>query len=265
VEEIAMHFEPLLILLLLVILVPYLLGPIKVRNDVTISADPKILPFPPEDPSLPAEVAGYFHNVSESLHPLGFDVATGLAVPSATPQVKLVVLVFANRKEKIFSYTAAFFVGKHLKATELLFSTRWTDGTVVMTQNCPTLGVFGPRPGFVKHSLPMVTDAARLYRIHLALEERHGGDGPRVLRLDEECQGDAAAYLARTMIEEVQNEVENGNYYLSEAEGVYRMTWKGAFLMTWKQLPPFINVRMWQRMSKARRVLAEVEAESNSV
>jgi hypothetical protein len=105
-----------------------------------------------------------------------------------------------------------------------------------------------------------VQDAARLYRLHRALVAR-SGSGRKVFRLDEEFGGDAAACVAATMVEELEDAARDGYMALSPDGDTYRLTWAGAFLMTWKQLWPVKGILRAARDRRARRLMVELEGD----
>jgi hypothetical protein len=105
----------------------------------------------------------------------------------------------------------------------------------------------------------MVEEPARLYRLHQALVERERNSSGKILRVDEEFNGDAAAYLAASVVEDLEGQVGTGYFHRSEHEKSYRPTWKGVFIMTWQELWPFKAIRRARRDHKARQLLAELE------
>lgn len=245
------------------VLAPYILGPILIWKTLRQSAKPRIGTFPADDPKLPKKVAAYFRTVTEALEPLGFEVAEGLTLPEQTPNVKAIVLMYANRRDKVAAIASAMFAkedGKtKLKTTYVEFATKYRDGNSLLTNNVDQISAFAPRDDVTITRLPKVTEADRLYQIHKAMEKREGNRSGKVFRLDEEFKGDAAAYLAAAMVEELDSQLEPGYLYLTSDEEEYRPTWKGAFLMTWGQLPPFKNLAESRRDREARYLLAELE------
>jgi hypothetical protein len=237
--------------------------PVVMRLILTQGARPELTPFSLDDPDLPEQEARYFRAVIEELGPEGFEPVTGLGLPSQTPLVKEVLLLLVNRQTK----DAAMAVMMYAKVAPLPgrkvfyagFWTQFRDGMVVSTHNCTDLDGFPPRPKHTAGRFPAVRDAGRLYRLHRALTAR-SGSGDRVLRLDEEFGGDAAAYVAAMMVEELEDVDRAGYMALARDGKVYRPTWKGAFLMTWKELWPAKAIRRAARSRTARRLIAELES-----
>jgi hypothetical protein len=251
-----------LLLLLGVLLLPHIMGPIRIHRTITHKVEPKLLPFPADHPGLPEEVEDHFQRVTEQLAKVGFEVVQGIALPGNVPKVKALLMMFANRTTKDIAMATVMYVdtpqAPKLQTAHVDIGARFRDGTLVLTNNCARLGTFSKRPNAYTTQFPMVRTADRLFRLHSQLVEMHGS-GEKILRLDEEFHGDAVATLAKGMREEIEAQVANGCMYLSEQEGLFRLTWKGAILMTWKLLPPLKQIRHALLERKARRLLAELE------
>jgi hypothetical protein len=247
------------IVLLLVLLV-YGGIPLIVRQSVKQPAVPQLIPFPLDHPDLPAEVGQEFQSVIDQLRPAGFEPITGFAMPNATSNVKSIVLFLVNRQAKDIA-TATVTHAPPLLSFYVEFFSHFRYGTRQNTNNSRTdLEIFAPWPLRKTYQFPQVRDAGQLYRLHQALIAR-SGMRDKVFRLDEEFHGDAAAALATWGTEVlVGHAVGPGYMYLSPSENVYRLTWKGTFLVTWKLLWPRTAIRRAARYRKARRLLAELEA-----
>ncbi len=243
---------------------PYLLGPILLRLNMTQQANPEVVPFPIDHPDLPEAVRDHFDYVTEELTRVGFDVVAGLALPRQMANVKAVILMFANRTTKDAAIATAIYADKldpPLQTAYVEIVSRFRDGIVVQTNNSHQIGSFPLKEGYTNTQFPTVQKADRLYRIHQALAERHGSDAGKVLRLDEGFHGDAAAYLAFAIREELEGQIPTGYMYLAPGGDVFRPTWKGAFLMCWALLFPWKQLRFARRDRKERRLLGELRAD----
>jgi hypothetical protein len=260
-------------LVLLVVLLVYVGLPVLIRLSLKQSAQPQAIPFPLDHPDLPKEVGHRFQTVVDQLRPAGFEPVTGLALPNPGSSARAIVLVLVNRPARDSAYATVTYAGTAAAAgtdgsapppvrtfcVEIV--SRFRSGPVLHTANGTSeLSVFAPRPMHTMNRFPQVQDAGQLYRLHQALVAR-SGLYDKVFRLDEEFHGDAAAAVAAFMTEELEDQVGTGYMYLSAAEKLYRPTWKGAFLMTWKLLWPIKAVRHAARDRRARRLLAELETE----
>lgn len=258
--EIPMKLIIAVVVLVVLVLLPYVLGPFMVRKTLRQSAKPKVKVLP-ADEDLPKKAAAFFAKVTKALQPLGFEPVQKLSLPEQTPNVQAIVLMFANRKDKVAAIASAVYVKNEddakLKTAYVEFSTRFKDGSALLTNNTKELGAFAPRPDVSISRLPSVKEPDRLYRLHQSLEKQEQNGSPKVLRLDTEFKGNAAAYLARSIVEELEAQIDTGYLYQTEDEEAFLPTWKGAFLMTWSQLPPFKNVGQMRRNSREQTILRE--------
>jgi hypothetical protein len=244
----------------------YVLTPIRYRSNHRVSARPVFDPFDPEDPLLPPEVAAHFRRTAGALKHVGFDAVAGVALAGAVPRAKMMRLLLVNRTSKVSALATITYVevnGNHSKTTFVEFVSRHRDGTAVQTNNLTQLGVFN-RPHVTCTQFPSVADPAKLYRLHQLMEDRHASPAGKALRLDEEFGGDAAATMARAMAEEIEWQTDSGYLYHDAQMDAYRPTWKGAFLTVWPMLWPLKAVRLHRRAYKARRLIAELEADRAS-
>jgi hypothetical protein len=259
---------PLGAVVLLILLLVYVGFPVAVRLTLKQPAQPPLIPFPLDRPGLPPEAAEQFRIVIDELRPAGFEPVTGLAMPNPTSDVKQLVLFLVNRPAKDYGYATLTYSGVSKAGAPAArphwefwveFVSHFRCGRRLRTNNSGTdLGAVVPGIRRTISQFPQVRDAGRLYRLHQALVAR-SGLGEKVFRLDEEFQGNAAAAVAAFMGEAFAEGVRPGYMYLSPEDKVYRLTWKGAFLMTWKLMWPLKAFRRAVRDRRARRLLAELE------
>jgi hypothetical protein len=168
-------------------------------------------------------VRGYWHHTGHSR-------ATGQITLMEHPQtldVAKVVLTAAGTRQDV----------------TLLFQTRFDDGTEVVTGNNRITVGLPSLPGTTYLWLSEVRDASQLYRVHDQVRD-HLGLGKKRLSVGP----DPAAFLTAGRNRILAHHVETGYYYLDETHGVYRPTWKGAVLMTWRLLWPIRPFyRAWRR------------------
>jgi hypothetical protein len=138
------------------------------------------------------------------------------------------------------------------RAVTLLFQTQFQDGTEIATANNQLTVGLPSLPGITALWLPEVRDPIQLYRIHDQVRDLMGLGMKRV-----SVGPDPAAYLTAGRNRMLAHFVVTGYYYLDEARGVYRPTWKGALLMTWRLLWPIRPLyRAWRRR-RTREFLRE--------
>jgi hypothetical protein len=259
-------WTPLLQIVVFFVFVIYIVVPIVTAFTLRNAAEPNLIPFDIDDPDLPQEVAGFFHQTVKALSRVGFEPVQAFALTGQVTRAKAVLLLLVNRTTRDMAYVRTFFgttgVGITLKSKDVAFSSRLADGTVIGTSNGKAFGAFKRRPNYQSIRFPTVSDPERLYRLHQAFVDRHAGGQGKILRLDEEFGGDAHAFQRASIIEEIESQVEASRLYKSPDGKAYWPTWSGAFLMTWGQAPPVKQLRQIVYNFRSARLLRELECES---
>ncbi len=134
------------------------------------------------------------------------------------------------------------------------FSTTYTDETAIDTSNAPELPGFDSGPRKQQFWLPHIQNLARLYQIHRELIRRHAtGASPRDVR-----DTQALTTVAEAMQRDFREQEARGWFYLDPSAVQYRLTLKGAYLMTWRLLWPIQSIRKLRRNLAARRIDASI-------
>lgn len=165
-------------------------------------------------------------------HLTGHSVATGqitlLEHPQSLDLVKVMISTAGNRRQ-----------------FALLFQTRFDDGQEIVTANNPLTVGLPPLSETTVVWLPEVRDARQLHRVHVRIRDELARGRKRLA-----AGPDAAAFLHAGRERMLAHFVATGYYFLDESRGVYRPTWKGAVLMTWRLLWPIRPFyRAWRRRS----------------
>ncbi|MBV9928330.1 MAG: hypothetical protein JOZ96_25165 [Acidobacteria bacterium] len=198
------------------------------------------LPFEPRSPeSLPPDVRQKFTGTLPVLEALGFTVA-GYVHHAGMPQNKaaridLYAALLRNDESGDMCMVAMIF-SQFKQASGKLgyvnFYTELADGRSVATVNAAQVPAFKPdgrRPVF---RFPEVGDPRLLYRAHRALLGRRA-PGQRGLL---PTPGLELPFLCEAESRSLRHQVECGYHYLDGARGLCVPTWKGALLMTGKQM-----------------------------
>jgi hypothetical protein len=248
-------FVRLAILVSIAVMVPFFLGPIAVRRSQKTSTKAKYTPLDLDADAPPPDLVQYLDDATEAFRPHGFEKLATLK--GGVARARTIVALFVNRERRELAVAAGVFVTVDgvLKrsVTTIQVVTRFGEPRSVTTGNSRTPRVFGRVPTRVSVRLPGVEDVSRLLRVHRALAEREGGAAAAVLP----DVGDPAAFLSAQQKREFEEQVATGYYTHDEAEDVYRPTWKGACLMTWKLLPPWKQIAEGRVRREAERLLAE--------
>ncbi len=247
--------------LCLVVAGPYVGLPIIVKSMMKNKAVPELVEFDPEANPPPRDVDAFFARTIRELRPEGFSVACHIIVPQQIPNVNALLMVLENRTKRDLALTVVMF-GSHkteegttvrMQSQHVQFGAEFVDGMEINTTNSGVESAFAPVPNKRHFCFPEVQNAAALYRIHQrALQEFAGVERRPVPASDNMLQT-----LQAEMIAEMANQVGTG-YLTLNADGSYFFpTWKGAFLMSWKQVWPVKAIRSAIRVRRARRLMAQ--------
>ena len=138
------------------------------------------------------------------------------------------------------------------------FTAEFPDGRIFDVNNSVSIPIFAPRPRHVVYRFPEVRDPLRLHKIFQVLLRRHFGSSTLRQR---DIASDPPRFLADIMDAEHRAQTDAGYYRLDEAARRWRPTLRGAFVMTWRMLPPFKQIIRAGVRSRARRALRELAME----
>lgn len=238
---------------------PYVVGPILIKFIWRMRANPNLQPFDPAQEPPPTEVAAFFAKSVAEFESVGFRVVNYVLLHDQLPNASALFVLVENRKSNCLGMAALMFAmqesptGKKVQMQKqyVEFSTELVDGSVIDTNNSRTESAFSPVPHKRVFQFAQTLDAAQLFRYHQRAVEEFGGAAKRPLPpteklLDEVCKG---------MHKEMADQTPVGMLYLDCSAEYYRMTWKGAILMTWKNLWPITAVRCAGRARRARSLI----------
>ena len=243
---------------LVILLVPYLLGPIVVWLTQRVGARPVFEPFTPGRYSVPEDVAAAFRETRDALTTEGFHVVADLFQTGQVKHVSTRVALLENPATAELALAVATFTAARptrLVASYAELPTKFRDGRTVSVHNSPRLGSFTPPASRIVVRLPIVRDPARLCRIKRAYLDRHYRGMERV---PFEHQDEPARFLGEAMARELTEQVEAGRWRRDDRAGVFRPTFPSAWVMTWQALPPFTLLRRRRVRRRATAILEEL-------
>jgi hypothetical protein len=242
----------------LLLLVPWLMGPLLIKLTQWNSANPEIEEFDPFADDCPDAVVESVPKVETSMADLGFRSRGHFRVSGAVPNGEAFVTVFENSKEKQTAQLFTMVVSSgpaSQTSTVIGFTSEFSDGTKLATSNSKVMSLM-PRVRMRdgSASFPEIRGPRRLYEIHQACLVHYCGDALRV----EPVMKDPSEFLRRSIHDDTAKFAETGYYYFDEAHERYRPTWIGACLMTWKSLWPSSAIRRAIRRRTTKRMLEEL-------
>jgi hypothetical protein len=253
VRELSLHM-----VLAMVVCYIVLVAPLIIKGWYRHVAEPRFEPIDPRSEQVPLRVEESITETVPELEALGFRSLGHFRSERSVPNVASFVSLFDHPRERRTAQLFTVFGASgpiRKVSTVLAFKTEFTDGTWLITGNDQIPSVFPPsqrREGSM--SFPWVTHPARLYEIHRASVAHYASDG---IPAETDIQ-DPIEFLRSTSQRELARFAEVGYYRLDEARQVYRLTWKGAYLMTWKLMWPINRIRQMLRRRKAARMLSEL-------
>ncbi|HXL34785.1 MAG TPA: DUF4253 domain-containing protein [Gemmatimonadales bacterium] len=243
---------------LVILLVPYLLGPIVVWLTQRVGARPVFEPFTPGRYAVPEDVAAAFRQTRDALTSEGFHVVADLFQTGQVKDVSTRVALLENPATAELALAVAMFTAAHptrLVASYAELPTKFRDGRTVSVHNSPRLGSFTPPASRIVVRLPIVQDPARLCRIKRAYLDRHYRG---VECVPFEHQDEPARFLGEAMARELTEQVEAGRWRRDARAGVFRPTFPSAWVMTWQALPPFSLLRRRRIRRRATAILQQL-------
>ena len=243
---------------LVILLVPYWLGPIVVWLTQRVGARPVFEPFTPGRYPVPEDVAAAFRQTRDALTTEGFHVVADLFQTGQVKHVSTRVALLENPATAELALAVAMFTAARptrLVASYAELPTKFRDGRTVSVHNSPRLGSFTPPASRIVVRLPIVRDPARLCRITRAYLDRHYRG---VERVPFEHQDEPARFLGEAMARELTEQVEAGRWRRDDRTGVFRPTFRSAWVMTWQALPPFSLLRRRRVRRRATAILEEL-------
>jgi hypothetical protein len=247
-------------LLLLPILVAFYLvwAPLQIKWKHWLSADPHYEPIDAASDQVPLRVAESIAETAGQVEALGFRPLGLFRSDRTTANAASYLFLFEDTKARCVSQLFTVFAASGVLqrvVTVLNFRTEFTDGTSLITANSRAAKLFPPvrlREGSM--SFPWIDAPRPLYEIHRASVAHYAADGiPRETDI-----GDPADFLQASSRREIAGIAEVGYLRLDEPRRVYRYTWKGAVLATWKLTWPIRPIRQMLRRRKAARILREL-------
>lgn len=194
----------------------------------------------PSEGTVPADLRAQFEHLLEAVAGEGFESVGWFRLEGLTSDTMSLMAVARHDGEQVFGSV----LGSVRKSDEgLLVEGRFVEfstdveGREIATNNSSIPPTFHPHPDRQIVNFPEIDDPLELYRHHLDRLRRV--DTARDLLPASE---DLIAYLQSDIRDEYESQVEVGYLTLDAESHVYRPTWKGAMLMSWKHIWPLSRI-----------------------
>ena len=231
--------------------------PIGVHRISLFPIEKDYLPFDPSGPEVPGAIADRFRRATADLEALGFGLRGYYRPDRHSPLVVGHVGIYEDPRSGEVAKLAVAAMRTKATAALALFA-KFADGTELVTTDNATLPNWPPPKWMIAQAFPGIRDAATLLEVHRARLARHGGTPVPALPASDDG---LPAYIRETAARVWETPLGLGLFARDEAAGVYRLTWMGAYLMTWGRLWPVGAIRHALRRRRAARTLRELGME----
>ena len=214
----------------------HVIAPAVVRNGFRFAARCKPLTVPVEE--LPKEVAAYIVPRILQMQNLGFELLGCYHCGMLTSNTQRYVAYFLKRSTNDFANITVATSPQKI-AAYFEFSTCFSNELTVETNTNRALPLTPDNPGTRVFRFPKIKELDALYKLHLQLIEKYAAG--------QWAQGEPKGQELKRLVNVIENygprHSKAGYMVLGKDGETYRLTWKGAFLMTWRGLWPTSLVR----------------------
>ena len=242
-----------LVPLVLNVFIRFIWAPIKVHGSQTLALKP---PSQPVDVSkLSPEMREFIRSITDRLREVGFENLGLFGHTGAVPGVKSAEAILVNRSTQDI---AVVIVTQSGSTRGLVYAIRtdFSDGSRISTGVNPGIGIWPQNPTDFAQGFPFVEDPMQLYEAHHCLLDRHGLKVRP--RRPAPTLNQAADYQKWDWDRNLCWPLKLRYYWIDEPAQLCRMTWKGAFLMTWRLVTPIKQWRISIRDRRARKIWASL-------
>ena len=228
---------------------PYVLGPVVIWFTFRLRAYANYDVIDPA--ALPDDVRRYFESLAPGLVRDGFVAACYVNNTGATRGVQGYIAAWMNAERGQTASAIAIVPTLGTKQFSLAFGTATAPNgrTVVTTNYGADAGVFEQRDWLDTARVPWASDPRELYQVHLNRERRLLP--PDAVRYLPEPAHVPAAFAEHAAFE-VREQVRAGLMRETSRAGEVGVTWRGAWLVVMRLLPPLKQIRLRQARRRAR-------------
>ena len=228
----------------------YALLPLLVRKVFRFAAQCRPTEMKLEE--LPEQVAALFQAKVPDMRSLGFELVGFYDCGALTLETRSYIAYFCNRRTNEFANVSVL-ISARKPASYLEFSTRLANGLMLETNTNRVLPLSPADGQFKVFRLPQVQQPQALLAVHRLLVEKYAGG----MFAQGEPQGKEIQRFVR-VVENYGPRHARMGYMCPTPDGqFYQLTWKGAFLMTWRGMWPSSLLR---RMIERHAMHSELDS-----
>lgn len=238
-----------------VLLLPYWLGPIVVWLTQRWSVHPDFEPFDAIRHRFDADLSTAFQQSRDALAADGFARVADLVFTQRRVRTRAALFVDRAKGDLALAVAMQSTASTRIAACYVEFPAKFRDGRSVSVKNSSQVGAFRSHALRTVVQFPDVRDLIRLRRVQAAFLQRYFATAERV-PFDHE--DDPARFLGEGMVRELAEQVDAGTWWRDDVTHVFRPTFRGAWLATWRLLPPFVTIRRVRMRRRAAALLKEL-------
>jgi hypothetical protein len=233
----------------------YLVLPLRARG-TGMPADPEFLQT--DISQMPPHVARQFARAARQLLSCGFQVGAHVRgvehVPGSDAHVSVWLHPADGASAHVIDVKCEIPGSARCDSYVVTFCTEFADDAAVVTSTSPQISCFCPDPKCDTVRWPGMDDLPVVYRLHAARVERARQGRATFLP----ARDQVVAYLRATNTRTLWRQVAAGYFWFDAPSGAFRRTLRGSFLMYWRLLWPWKQLRCSRLDRKLRRAIAEV-------
>ena len=229
----------------ILIIPPFIVLPVIARFKMRFPYDSELALISHE--YLPKYISEVFSQTWHMIRPDGFEAVMDVLEPEQEPAMTTTYFrFFVNLKERDMAFAMISIGGsgeeKQVTGGFMEFWTDFASGNRITTNNNGTPPTFRDVPESPTFRYPGEMDMHILYTIHQKNLSIYGGE-EKILP----PEGEEFKYMRDLLMKDMEMQVSTGYLYLDKSLSMYRPTWKGAFLMTWKNVIGIIRMKYGTR------------------
>lgn len=236
--------------ILVLVLALYVGAPLAVRLSLKQPARPRAVLV--DAATLTPAVGGFLQTRALEIEKLGFERVPYYEVDLGPNGIAYVCRLIDRANGDMAHATALCARSGEPRVKYAGFVTRWASGSHAETTNSPVFSDLLPRPPYVRVRQVQEDSLAKLLAIHRGLAAETEKGSRKVLPEP----GQEGEQLARAIVEPLETAAKAGTMALSADGAFYRPTLRGAFVMTWRMLPPLRQLASAARAREERRLKA---------
>lgn len=231
-------------------LAPMILGPILVKLTHWVSANANITELSPD--ALDQDIRNYIDQARTEIEALGFRFAGYMTLADFMPGITSYFGLFLHDSEKVGCMAAVIRHGSGKSVSYCEFSNKYSSGRIINVNNSSMMGGY-KNPDKRTYRYPKVQSIKILYEINNWVNRNE----MKMSYREGLVKGRETVMLSEHINEEIRLQAAYGYYFPDESNKRYRLTWKGAFIMTEMQVFPIKNIMVSLDLRSARKAISE--------